>query len=91
MNWRRSLTTRLDVTPAGNEGTLAVSQDLVVAVYGLDLVEATTAIYVIHPVGVARVDTVATGASVHLVVAFAGMILSSPRLPLRRSTRGRAH
>jgi hypothetical protein len=47
-------------------------------VYGLDLVEAGPAIYVIHAVGVARVDTVATGASVHLVVAFAGDDLVVP-------------
>jgi hypothetical protein len=35
-------------------------------VYGLDLVEAGPAIYIIHPVGVACVDKVL--ASVHLVV-----------------------
>jgi hypothetical protein len=34
------LTVRLDVTPARAEGSLAVTQGLVVAVYGLDLVKA---------------------------------------------------
>jgi hypothetical protein len=62
----------LDLTLARTKGSLAVAQGPVVAVYGLDLVEATPAIYVIHPAGVARVDEVVARASVHLVVAFAG-------------------
>jgi hypothetical protein len=56
----------LDVTPARAEGSLAVTQGLVVSVYSLDLVEAWPAIYVIHPIEVVAV------ASVHLVVAIAG-------------------
>jgi hypothetical protein len=40
-------------------------------VYGLDLVEASPAIYVIHPVGVAGVDKVVTSPGEY-VVAFAG-------------------
>ena len=63
---------RLDVTPARAEGSLAVTQGIVVAVYGLDLVVTGPAIYVIHTVGVARVDKVVAVASIHLVVAFAG-------------------
>src|SRR5215211_4351964 len=62
----------LDVTPVRAEGSLAVTQGLVVAVYDLNLVEASSAIYVIHALGVARVDTVVAVASVHLVVAVAG-------------------
>src|ERR671921_462377 len=62
---------RLDVTPARAEGSLAVTQGLVVAVNGLDLVEARPAIYVVPPVCVARVDKVVAVASIHLVVAFA--------------------
>src|SRR5215211_4854752 len=54
------------------EGSLAVTQGIVVAVYGLDLVVTGPAIYVIHTVGVARVDKVVAVASIHLVVAFAG-------------------
>jgi hypothetical protein len=42
------------VTPSRAEGSLAVAQGLIVAVYGLDLIEAGSAIYVIHAVGVAR-------------------------------------
>src|SRR5829696_2598173 len=72
MKWREALTVRFDVTPARTEGSLAVTQGLVVAVNGLDLVEAWAAIYVIHPVGVARVDKVVAVARVHLVVAVAG-------------------
>jgi hypothetical protein len=53
-------------------GSLAVSLSLVVAVYGLDYVEALPAIYVIHALGVTRVDTIVAWASVYLVVAFAG-------------------
>ena len=53
------------------EGSLAVTQSIVVAVYGLDLVVTGPAIYVIHTVGVARVDKVVAVAGVHLVVAFA--------------------
>jgi hypothetical protein len=40
MKWREALTARLDVTPARAEGSLAVTQGLVRAVYGLDLVKA---------------------------------------------------
>jgi hypothetical protein len=54
MKWREALTARLDVTLARAEGSLAVALGPVVAVYGLDLVEAWSAIYEIHPVGVAR-------------------------------------
>ena len=54
------------------ERSLAVTQGLVVAMNGLDLVEARPAIYVIQGACVARVDTVGAGAGVHLVVAFAG-------------------
>jgi hypothetical protein len=71
MKWWEDLTARLDVTLARAEGSLAVSLGPVVTVYGLDLVEASPAIYVIHPVGVARLDKVVARASVHLV-AFAG-------------------
>jgi hypothetical protein len=70
MDERGGPTTRLDVTPLRAGGSLTVMQSLVGAVYGLDLVEASPAIYVILPLGVARVDKVF--ASVHLVVAFAG-------------------
>jgi hypothetical protein len=42
---REDLTARLvDVSPARSEGSLAVTQGSVVAVYGLDLVEAGPAI-----------------------------------------------
>jgi hypothetical protein len=71
-HWRQALTARLDVTPARAEGSLAVTQGLVVAVNGLDLVEAGPAIYVIHPVGVACIDKVVAVAGVHFVVAFTG-------------------
>jgi hypothetical protein len=60
------------VTPARADCLLAVTQGHVVAVYGLDLVEAWSAIYEIHPLGVARVDEVVTVAGVHLVVTCAG-------------------
>src|SRR5215203_488144 len=62
---------RLDVTPARAEGSLAVTQGLVVAVNGLDLVKAGSAIYIVHPVCVAREDKVVAVASIHLVVAVA--------------------
>src|SRR5215204_4869817 len=62
---------RLDVTPARAEGSLAVTQGLVVAVNGLDLVKAGSAIYIVHPVCVAREDKVVAVASIHLVVALA--------------------
>ena len=68
--WKQSA--RLDVTPARAEGSLAVTQTLVEAVYGLDLVEASPAIYEIHPLGVAGVDKVVAAAGIHLVVAIAG-------------------
>jgi hypothetical protein len=55
MKWREVLSARLDLTPARAEGPLAVAQGSVVAVYGLDLVEAGPAVYVIQAVGVARV------------------------------------
>jgi hypothetical protein len=69
---REALTARLDLTLARSEGSLAVAPGPVVSVYGLHLVEASPAIYVIHPLGVARVDKVVARPSVHLVVAFAG-------------------
>jgi hypothetical protein len=59
-------------TCARAEGSLAVSLGLVPTVYGLDLVETRPAIYVIHPFGAARVDTVVSSAGVHLVATFAG-------------------
>jgi hypothetical protein len=59
-------------TCARVEGSLAVSLGLVPTVYGLDLVETRSAIYMIHPFGAARVDTVVSSAGVHLVAAFAG-------------------
>jgi hypothetical protein len=59
-------------TCARLEGSLAVSLGLGPTVYGLDLVETRPAIYVIHPFGAARVDTVVSSARVHLVAAFAG-------------------
>ena len=40
--------------------------------YGLDPVEAGSAVYVINTVGVARVDTVIAFSCINLVVAFAG-------------------
>src|SRR5215217_4709185 len=67
-----NLTASLDLTLARTKGSLAVALGPVVAVYGLDLVEASPAIYVIHPVCVAGVDEVVARASVHHVVAFAG-------------------
>ena len=70
MRWQQALIALWDVINA--EGSLAVTQGIVVAVYGLDLVVTGPAIYVIHTVGVARVDKVVTVAGVHLVVAFAG-------------------
>ena len=48
--WREILTARSDVTLARAEGPLAVALGPVVAVYGLHLVEASPAIYVILPV-----------------------------------------
>jgi hypothetical protein len=72
MTWREALTIRIDLTPVRAEVSLAVTQGHVVAVYGLDLVEARPAIYEIYPVGVARVDKVVAAASVHFVVAVAG-------------------
>jgi hypothetical protein len=71
-HWRQALTARLDVTPARAEGSLAVTQGLVVAVNGLDHVEAGPAIYVIHPVGLACIAKVVAVAGVHFVVAFTG-------------------
>ena len=58
MDERGGPTTRLDVAPVRARGSLAVMQGLVGVVYGLDLVEAGPAIYVIHPLGVARVNKV---------------------------------
>src|SRR5829696_3008090 len=78
MKWREALTVRFDVPPVRAEGSLAVTQGDVVAVYGLHLVETGAAIYVIHPVGVACVDKVVPVASVHLVVAVAGDDLVVP-------------
>src|SRR5215204_7506592 len=63
---------RLRCHPAQGRGSLAVTQGIVVAVYGLHLVEASPAIYVILALGVACEDNVVAGTSVHLVVAFAG-------------------
>jgi hypothetical protein len=64
------------VLPArGPRGSLAVSLGLVGAAYGLDLVETRPAIYLIHTVGVARLDTVVARAGVHLVAAFARDVL----------------
>jgi hypothetical protein len=59
-------------TCARAEGSLAVALGLVPTVYGFDLVETRSAIYVIHPFGAARVDTVVSSARVHLVATFAG-------------------
>ena len=78
MKWREALTARLDVTQARSEGSLAVAPCVIVAVYGLDLVAARPAIYVVKPVGVARVDKVVAIASVDRVVAFAGPDLVGP-------------
>src|SRR5215204_958215 len=73
MKWQQALIVHfVDITPVRTGGSLAVTQGIVVAVYGLDLVEAGPAIYVILALGVARVDKVIAVASVHLVVAFAG-------------------
>src|SRR5687768_12810041 len=72
MKWWEALTACLDVTLARAQGSLAVAPGPVVAVYGLHLVEASPAIYEIHPVCVACIDKVVTRPSVHLVVAFAG-------------------
>ena len=66
----------LDLTLARAEGSLAVAPGPVVAVYGLHLVEASPAIYVIHPLGVARVDKVVAGPGV-----------SSPAVPVRTSAK----
>src|SRR5215204_4297057 len=65
--WRAAL----DVAPLRTGGSLTVMQRLVGAVYGLHLVKASPAIYVIHPVGVARVDQVVACAGIHFVVVFA--------------------
>jgi hypothetical protein len=54
MRWQQALMALWNVINA--EGSLAVTQGIVVAVYGLDLVVTGPAINVIHPVGVARVD-----------------------------------
>ena len=70
MKLREVLTACLDATPARPKGSLAVAQGPVVSVYGLDLVEAWPATYVIHSVGVARVDKVVAGAGEHHVVTF---------------------
>jgi hypothetical protein len=67
-----ALTARLDVTLARAQGSLTVALGPVVAVYGLDLVEASSAIYVIHPVCVAGVDKVVARAGEYVVVAFSG-------------------
>src|SRR5829696_1889187 len=72
MDERGGPTTRLDVAPVRARGSLAVMQGLVGTVYGLDLVEASSAIYIILPVGVAGVDKVFASATIHLVVVFAG-------------------
>jgi hypothetical protein len=77
-----TLTVRFDVTPVRAEVSLAVTEGHVVAVYGLDIVEARPAIYVIHPVGVARVDTVVAVAGVHLVVAAAAPEAVGPAVAL---------
>src|SRR5919107_6386158 len=61
----------VDVTLARSEGSLAVAPGPVVAVYGLHLVESSPAIYVIHPVFVARVDQVVARPGDDHVVAFA--------------------
>src|SRR5829696_6256652 len=78
MKWREALTVRFDVPPVRAEGSLAVTQGHVVAVYGLHLVETGPAIYKIHPVGVACVDKVVPVAGVHLVVPVAGDDLVVP-------------
>ena len=77
-----NLTASLDLTLARTKGSLAVALGPVVAVYGLDLVEASAANYVIHPVCVAGVDEVVARASVHHVVAFAGedLVVAAPAL-----------
>ena len=59
-------------TCARAEGSLAVALGLVPTVYGFDHVETRSAIYVIHPFGAARVDTVVSSTRVHLVATFAG-------------------
>jgi hypothetical protein len=78
----------LDLTLARTKGSLAVAQGPVVAVYGLDLVEASSAIYIIHPVCVAGVDEVVARASVHLVVALAGgdLVVAASALDLVPTT-----
>src|SRR5215213_11820171 len=76
--WREALTARFDVTQARAEGSLAVAPCLIVAVYGLDLVVAGPAIYVIRAMGVTRVDKVVAGGGDDLVVAFAGPDLVVP-------------
>jgi hypothetical protein len=51
-------------------------------VYGLHLVEAGAAIYVVHIVRVADEDTVGSRSSVHLIVTFAGVdLVVSPATP----------
>jgi hypothetical protein len=62
----------LDLTLARAEGPLAVALGPIFAVYGLHLVEAAPAIYVIHPVGVARLYKVVARPGEYVVVAFAG-------------------
>ena len=81
-----------DVAPPRTEGSLAVAHGAVVAVYGLYLVEASPAIYVVQALGVAGVDAIVTRPSVDNVVTLAGFDLviadaassvSSPTPPLR--------
>jgi hypothetical protein len=72
MKWREALTAPLDATPLRTGGSLTVMQRLVGAVYGLHLVEASSTIYIVLPLGVARVDKVRSNPGVDLVVAFAG-------------------
>src|SRR5215212_7877988 len=64
---------RWDVALARTESSLAVTQGDVVAMYGLHLVEAASAIYVIPAGSVARVDKVVACAGVDLVGAFVGV------------------
>ena len=81
MKWREALTAHLvDGTLPRAEGPLAVTQGPVVAVYGLDLVEAGPAIYDILAGSVARVDTVVARASVDHVGALAGddLVVAAP-------------
>src|SRR5918995_2206111 len=60
------------MSPWRSEGSLAVAPGPVVSVYGLHLVESSSAINVIHPVGVARVDKVVASPGEYVVVAAAG-------------------